>query len=99
MEERDAVVVGARCAGSTLALALARAGLDVTVVDRDTFPSDTISTHLMFPNSIARFDQLGILDTLLSNHEVPMLGFRLLAFGQDIGGDFTPVGGFTQAAA
>lgn len=58
VKQKDAVIVGARCAGSTLALELARAGLDVLVVDRDTFPSGTISTHLIFPNTLARFEEL-----------------------------------------
>ncbi|HVD40644.1 MAG TPA: NAD(P)/FAD-dependent oxidoreductase [Solirubrobacterales bacterium] len=97
--EKDAIVVGARCAGSTLALELARAGLDVVVVDRDRFPSETISTHLIFPNTLARFEELGVLDTLRAAHAVPLLGFRLLALGHDIAGDFTPVGGFDRAAA
>jgi menaquinone-9 beta-reductase len=46
MTERgyDAVVVGARCAGSTLALGLAREGLSVLVVDRDELGSDTRRT-------------------------------------------------------
>lgn len=99
MKEFDAVIVGARCAGSTLALELARAGMEVVVVDRDTFPSDTISTHLIFPNTLARFQELGILDTLLAAHEVPMLGFRINALGHDIAGGFTPVDGFDRAAA
>jgi 2-polyprenyl-6-methoxyphenol hydroxylase-like FAD-dependent oxidoreductase len=99
MKEADAVVIGARCAGSTLALELTRAGLDVVVVDRDTFPSDTISTHLIFPNTLARFDELGILDALLAAHEVPLLGFRILGLGNDVAGEFTPVGGFDRAAA
>jgi 2-polyprenyl-6-methoxyphenol hydroxylase-like FAD-dependent oxidoreductase len=99
VEERDAVIVGARCAGSTLALALARAGLDVAVVDGDTFPSETVSTHLIFPNTLARFEQLGILDTLRAAHEIPLLGFRIFALGHDIAGNFTPVDGFDRAAA
>jgi hypothetical protein len=57
MEEKDAVIVGARCAGSTLAIELAGRGWDVVMVDRDTFPSDTISTHMMFPNTLARLEQ------------------------------------------
>jgi 2-polyprenyl-6-methoxyphenol hydroxylase-like FAD-dependent oxidoreductase len=97
MQEKDAIVVGARCAGSTLALELARAGLDVVVVDRDRFPSETISTHLIFPNTLTRFEELGVLDTLRAAHEVPLLGFRLLALGHDIAGGFTPVGGFDRA--
>jgi hypothetical protein len=45
----DAVIVGARCAGSPTAMLLARKGYRVLVVDRATFPSDTLSTHLVQP--------------------------------------------------
>ncbi len=93
------MIVGARCAGSTLALALARHGWDVLVVDRDEFPSDTISTHLIFPNTLARLDQLGVLKTLRAAHEVPMLGFRIIGLGHEISGHFTPIEGFNCAAA
>jgi 2-polyprenyl-6-methoxyphenol hydroxylase-like FAD-dependent oxidoreductase len=99
MEEKDALVVGARCAGSTLALALAQRGWDVVMVDRDTFPSETVSTHLIFPNTLARFEQLGILDTLRAAHEVPMLGFRLVGLGHENAGRFTSIEGFDGAAA
>src|SRR5271163_3009103 len=97
METRDAVIVGARCAGSTLALALRQAGWDVVLVDRDTFPSETVSTHLIFPNTLARMQQLGVLDTLLSAHDVPMLGFRVNGFGHETAGQFTPIDGFDRA--
>ena len=40
----DAIIVGARCAGSPTAMLLAR--YTVLVVDRATFPSDTVSTHV-----------------------------------------------------
>jgi 2-polyprenyl-6-methoxyphenol hydroxylase-like FAD-dependent oxidoreductase len=99
MEERDAVIVGARCAGSTLALALARQGWDVLIVDGDMFPSETVSTHLVFPNTLVRFEQLGVLDTLRAAHEVPLLDFRIIGLGHEIAGAFTPVDGFEQAAA
>src|SRR6266571_3334175 len=36
----DAIVVGARCAGSPTALLLARKGYKVLLLDRGTFPSD-----------------------------------------------------------
>jgi 2-polyprenyl-6-methoxyphenol hydroxylase-like FAD-dependent oxidoreductase len=96
MDERDAVIVGARCAGSTLAIALAERGWDVLVVDRDTFPSDTISTHFMYPNSIARLEQLGILDTLLASHDVPFLASRTIGLGHRIEGLYTPIEGFDR---
>ena len=58
----DAVVVGARCAGSAAATALARAGRSVVVLDRVSFPADTISTHLLFPSGVAELETLGALD-------------------------------------
>jgi flavin-dependent dehydrogenase len=36
----DAIIVGARCAGSGLGLLLARRGYRVLLVDRATFPSE-----------------------------------------------------------
>ena len=96
MEEKDAVIVGARCAGSTLAIALAQRGWDVVVVDRDTFPSDTISTHMMFPNTLARFEQLGVLDTLRADHRLPSLGWRVVGLGHETAGTFTPIEGFDR---
>jgi 2-polyprenyl-6-methoxyphenol hydroxylase-like FAD-dependent oxidoreductase len=96
MLEKDAVIIGARCAGSTLATALVQRGWDVMVVDRDTFPSETVSTHFVFPNTIARFEQLGVLDRLRSRHEIPWVGYRVLGLGHEIAGDFTPVEGFDR---
>jgi len=49
----DAIVVGARCAGSPTAMLLARKGYRVLVVDKATFPSDTMST-LLVPENLAR---------------------------------------------
>ena len=55
----DAIVVGARCAGSPTAMLLAREGYRVLVVDRATFPSDTVSTHLIHPPGVAALDAGG----------------------------------------
>ncbi len=60
----DVIVVGARCAGSPTAMLLARAGYRVLVVDRATFPSDTVSTHLIHPPGVAALDRWGLLDRL-----------------------------------
>ena len=49
----DVIVVGARCAGSPTAMLLARRGYRVLVVDRSTFPSDTVSTHVVHAPGIA----------------------------------------------
>ena len=60
----DAIVIGARCAGSPTAMLLARAGHKVLVVDRATFPSDTVSTHLIHPPGVAALERWGLLDAL-----------------------------------
>ena len=55
----DAIVVGARCAGSPTAMLLARKGHRVLVVDRATFPSDTLSTHMIHAPGVAALAPLG----------------------------------------
>jgi 2-polyprenyl-6-methoxyphenol hydroxylase-like FAD-dependent oxidoreductase len=60
--ERDAIVIGARCAGSPTAMLLARKGYRVLLVDRATFPSDTISTHLIHPPGVAALKRWGLLE-------------------------------------
>jgi 2-polyprenyl-6-methoxyphenol hydroxylase-like FAD-dependent oxidoreductase len=60
----DAIIVGARCAGAPNALLLARRGHRVLVVDRATFPSDTISTHIVHPPGAAALARWGLLDRL-----------------------------------
>jgi flavin-dependent dehydrogenase len=60
----DAIVIGARCAGSPTAMLLARAGCRVLLVDRDRFPSDTLSTHMIHPPGIAKLRRWGLLDPL-----------------------------------
>ena len=62
----DVIVVGARCAGSPTAMLLARKGYKVLVVDRATFPSDTVSTHLIHPPGVAALRRWGLLDRLVA---------------------------------
>ncbi len=62
----DAIVIGARCAGSPTAMLLARAGLRVLLLDRSTFPSDTMSTHYLHPWGLAYLKTWGLLDQLLA---------------------------------
>ena len=60
----DVIVVGARCAGSPTAMLLARKGYRVLVVDRATFPSDTVSSHVVHPMGAAALARWGLLDRL-----------------------------------
>jgi 2-polyprenyl-6-methoxyphenol hydroxylase-like FAD-dependent oxidoreductase len=60
----DVVVVGARCAGSPLAALLARQGVKVALVERATFPRDTLSTHIFEADALAFLDRLGLTERL-----------------------------------
>jgi 2-polyprenyl-6-methoxyphenol hydroxylase-like FAD-dependent oxidoreductase len=62
----DVIVVGARCAGSPTAMLLARKGYEVLVVDRASFPSDTVSTHLLHPPGVASLRRWGLLERLVA---------------------------------
>lgn len=65
-ESFDVIVVGARCAGSPTAMLLARQGYKVLVVDSATFPSDTISTHVVHPPGVEALRRWGLLDQLVA---------------------------------
>lgn len=61
----DAIVVGARCAGSPTALLLARKGYKVLLVDRMVFPSDmAFSNHFLHQAGAACMKRWGLLDRL-----------------------------------
>jgi flavin-dependent dehydrogenase len=76
----DAIVVGARAAGSPTAMLLARNGHRVLLVDRTTFPSDTLSTHYIHQPGIARLRRWGLLERLAETGCPPV---RMLTF--DVG--------------
>ena len=57
----DAIVVGARVAGASTAMLLARRGLKVLAVDRAEFPSGTLSTHQVQVPGAARLKRWGLL--------------------------------------
>ena len=58
----DAIIVGARCAGAPTAMLLARHGYRVLVVDRASFPSDTVSTHMIHAPGTAALHRWGLLE-------------------------------------
>jgi flavin-dependent dehydrogenase len=72
MTDYDAIVVGARCAGAPTAMLLARRGWRVLLVDRATFPSDTVSTHLMHAPAVAALARWGLLDRVVATGAPPI---------------------------
>jgi 2-polyprenyl-6-methoxyphenol hydroxylase-like FAD-dependent oxidoreductase len=62
----DAIVVGARVAGSPTAMLLARKGYRVLLVDRASFPSDTLSTHQIQLPGGAALKRWGLLERVIA---------------------------------
>ena len=76
----DAIVVGARVAGSPTAMLLARKGYKILLVDRATFPSDTVSSHIIHPPGVAALARWGLLDRLTKTG-CPPIGTYMFDFG------------------
>jgi flavin-dependent dehydrogenase len=57
----DAVVVGARCAGASTAMLLAREGLRILLVDRAPPGGDTLSTHALMRGGVLQLHRWGLL--------------------------------------
>ncbi len=76
----DVVVVGARAAGASTAMLLARAGLDVLVLDRQGYGSDTLSSHALMRGAVARLANWGLLDTVWAN-ETPVISSTVFSYG------------------
>ncbi len=62
----DVIVVGARCAGAPTAMLLGRKGYRVLLVDRASFPSDTVSTHVIHAPGVAALHRWGLLDKTIA---------------------------------
>lgn len=75
----DAIIVGARVAGAPTAMLLARQGYSVLLLDRDTFPSDIMSTHYIHVPGQARLQRWGLLDRVIATG-APWITKRTLHF-------------------
>ena len=93
----DAIVIGARCAGSPTAMLLARKGYRVLLVDRATFPSDTMSTHLLHPPGVAALRGWGLLDRLEATDCPPIESYSYDFGPFAIAGSAQPVEGVSVA--
>lgn len=77
----DAIVVGARCAGSPTAMLLARAGYRVLLLDKATFPSDKLSTHYIQPGGVQALKAWGLLDRVIAAGTPPIETFSVFMEG------------------
>jgi 2-polyprenyl-6-methoxyphenol hydroxylase-like FAD-dependent oxidoreductase len=95
----DVIVVGARCAGSPTAMLLAHRGHRVLLVDRATFPSDTISTHIVHPPGVAALARWGLLERLRATGCPPFQRYSYDFGPVAVSGTPRPAGGAAEAFA
>lgn len=78
----DAIVVGARVAGASTAMLLARLGHRVIMVDRAPMPSDVVSTHAMLRTGVLQLTRWGLLDEVVAAG-TPAVRDVTLGFGDE----------------
>jgi 2-polyprenyl-6-methoxyphenol hydroxylase-like FAD-dependent oxidoreductase len=80
----DVVIVGARAAGAATAMLLARAGLDVVVVDRTGYGADTLSTHALMRGGVLQLSRWGVLDRVVAAGTPPIRRTTFRYADQDV---------------
>ena len=95
----DAIVVGARVSGAPTAMLLARKGHQVLLVDRASFPSDTMSTLIIWQTGVAKLKQWGLLDRLTATGLPANTKFTMDLGDFPLGGWAPPVDGVTDSYA
>ena len=97
MTGRDAevIVVGAGPAGASTAFHLARAGVDVLVVDRAAFPRDKPCAEYLSPQASRILSEMGALEAIERAGAAQLAGMRVRApNGRVIHGEFAASHGF-----
>lgn len=93
--DAEILIVGGGPAGSAAAFFLARAGCDVLLVDRATFPRDKTCSEYLSPQASRVLQEMGVLDTLERGPSARLTGMRVHApDGTSFLGSFTANTGF-----
>src|SRR3954463_6739390 len=89
----DVIVVGARAAGAATAMLLARAGLDVLVVERSRYGTDTLSTHALMRAGVMQLHRWGLLDAIVAAGTPPVRTSTFTYAGDAMRVPVKPLGG------
>jgi flavin-dependent dehydrogenase len=82
MTSHDAIIVGAGPAGSVAALALARAGRRVALLDRVAFPRPKVCGNCLNPSVWKIWAQLGLTESFAALPHQEMTGFTIRSEGR-----------------
>jgi 2-polyprenyl-6-methoxyphenol hydroxylase-like FAD-dependent oxidoreductase len=78
----DVLVVGARAAGASTAMLLARRGARVMMVDRSAYGSDTLSSHALMRGAVDRLHRWGLLARVW-DAGTPVIRRAVFGYGTD----------------
>src|SRR3569623_3798830 len=95
MFDAEVLVVGGGPAGSSVAFALAKAGVDVLLVDRARFPRPKPCAEYLSPEASRTLADMGALERIEATGAAALAGIRVRApSGAVIAGDFVASHGF-----
>lgn len=95
MRNQRVVIVGGGPAGSATAYFLARAGVDVTILDRARFPRDKPCSEYLSPQASRILNAMGALGEIEHSGAAHLTGMRVHApNGETIHGDFAAGHGY-----
>lgn len=91
----DVIVVGGGPAGASTAWSLAKAGIDVLVLDRARFPRDKVCAEYLSPQASRIFSDMGVLDEIEAAGAAQLAGMHLRApNAETVDAEFAGVKGF-----
>src|SRR5262245_20563360 len=73
----DAVIIGAGPAGSSAAIALARAGYQIALIDKLRFPREKLCGDFVNPINWPVFENLSVAERVLAQPHSEVSGFRI----------------------
>ena len=93
--DADVIVVGGGPAGASTAFFLARAGVNVLVLDRARFPRDKACAEYLSPQASRLLDEMGALAEVEGRGAARLAGMRVRApNGFEVHGEFAAAHGF-----
>lgn len=93
MDQFDVAIIGAGPAGSSAAIALARRGYTVALIDKEHFPREKLCGDFINPSNWPLLEELGVRRELLSHHHEAVTAFRITSFSGAEAGAALPSGG------